>query len=294
MSAHLTSEEAWAAVVRVRPLIERQARRRVRHHAVGSSHEDVVGAAVLRCHRIVMTWDPARCSLVAWAGMAARYAVGNVALEQVPLGSRKGDVVAYACRMGWDEAVAALGRSPTADELADYASPHVAGRYRTHSNGRALSIERVSWWLATGDVESSVSTSRLLTRDGMGTETLLDLVPDEQGQPADEALEDRRRRRQLARALDHMARVDERLGYIARRHHIDGASGAQIGRELGISRERVRQLLAEVLVQLRDRLTRPPMLRALPSLQIPQDLPPAPPVEVGPGGQLQMFRRTHG
>ena len=38
----------------------------------------------------------------------------------------------------------------------------------------------------------------------------------------------------------------ERDWYVIERHQIDGASYAQIGRELGVSRERVRQLLAHM------------------------------------------------
>jgi RNA polymerase primary sigma factor len=125
-----------------------------------------------------------------------------------------------------------LGRRPTREEIA-----RAAG----------LSPERVdeAWGLA----RTTLSLNQPFGADGDPTE-LGELLPDRRNEDLDEELERTRRRRVVHRVL---LGLPDRERLILERHY--GLSGEahtlqEIGRELGLTRERVRQLEVHALATL--------------------------------------------
>jgi RNA polymerase primary sigma factor len=127
---------------------------------------------------------------------------------------------------------AELGRQPTRAELARAAGVTVAGVEE------AFALTR-----------PALSLNQTFGTDGDVTE-LGDLVPDPRVEAPEEELERRRRRLIVRRALTHLP---EREQLVLDRHY--GLSGEpqtlkEIGRQLGLTRERVRQLEAHALTTL--------------------------------------------
>ncbi len=133
-----------------------------------------------------------------------------------------------------------LGRRPTREELATAAG---------------VTPQRVDE--AFGLARTTLSLNQPFGADGEQTE-LGDLLPDVRSDTIEDELERNRRRRIVHRALDGLP-LRERT--ILERHY--GLSGEpqtlqEIGRELGLTRERVRQLEAHALATL----SREPALRS--------------------------------
>ena len=125
-----------------------------------------------------------------------------------------------------------LGRMPTRDELASAAG---------------VSAARVDE--ALGLARTTVSLNQTFGADGETAE-LGDLLPDPQARSPEEELEQERRHRVVHEALAHLPERER----VILEHHF-GLSGApetlqEIGRRLGLTRERVRQLEAHALATL--------------------------------------------
>jgi RNA polymerase primary sigma factor len=130
---------------------------------------------------------------------------------------------------------AQLGRKPTREELAEEAE-----------------LELVHVEEALDAVEANVSLNRPIGSEEDGE--LGDLFNDENAEsPEDEAV-DSLRRREVRRAIAGLPERERRI--IELRFGIGGEPKAleAIGKELGITRERVRQLEAEALARLQDEL----------------------------------------
>ena len=128
-----------------------------------------------------------------------------------------------------------LGRKPTREELAEEAE-----------------LELVHVQEALDAVEANVSLNRPIGSEEDGE--LGDLFDDENAlSPEDEAV-DSLRRREVRRAIESLPERERRI--IELRFGIGGDPMAleAIGKELGITRERVRQLEAEALARLQDEL----------------------------------------
>ncbi len=127
---------------------------------------------------------------------------------------------------------AELGRDPTREELAKAAG---------------VPVERVDE--AYGLARTTLSLNQTFGTDGEPTE-LGDLLPDTRVESPENEIEQRQRRRIVRRAL---LTLPERERMILERHY--GLSGEpqtlqEIGRQLGLTRERVRQLEAHALATL--------------------------------------------
>jgi RNA polymerase primary sigma factor len=127
---------------------------------------------------------------------------------------------------------AELGREPTRDELA---------------NAAGVPVERVDE--AFGLARTTLSLNQTFGTDGEPTE-LGELLPDTRVESPEAELEQAQRRRVVHRALK---RLPERERVILERHY--GLAGEpqtlqEIGRQLGLTRERVRQLEAHALATL--------------------------------------------
>jgi RNA polymerase primary sigma factor len=127
---------------------------------------------------------------------------------------------------------AELGRDPTRAELAEAAG---------------VPVERVDE--AFGLARTTLSLNQTFGADGDPTE-LGELLPDTQAESPEDELERRQRRRFVHRVL---LTLPERERAILDRHY--GLSGEpqtlhEIGRQLGLTRERVRQLEAHALATL--------------------------------------------
>ena len=130
---------------------------------------------------------------------------------------------------------ATLGRKPTREELADEAE-----------------LELVHVEEALDAVQANVSLNRPVGSEDDGE--LGDLFGDEAAvSPEDEAVESVRRR-EVRRAIASLPERQRRI--VELRFGIGGEPQAleAIGKELGITRERVRQLEAEALAKLQDEL----------------------------------------
>jgi RNA polymerase primary sigma factor len=130
---------------------------------------------------------------------------------------------------------ASLGRKPTREELAEEAE-----------------LELVHVEEALDAVEANVSLNRPIGSDDDGE--LGDLFGDHSAvSPEDEAV-DSLRRREVRRAIAALPERERRI--VELRFGIGGEPKAleAIGKELGITRERVRQLEAEALAKLQDEL----------------------------------------
>ncbi len=127
------------------------------------------------------------------------------------------------------------GTAPTAEELAE-----------------ATGLEPRHVEEALGAVEASVSLNQEIGEDGGGE--LGDLFPDLTATDPVEAADDVLRRESVRRALARLPERERRL--LELRFGIGGeaASLETIGRELGISRERVRQVEQDALAALAEQL----------------------------------------
>jgi RNA polymerase primary sigma factor len=124
-----------------------------------------------------------------------------------------------------------LGREPTKDELAE---------------ATGLPMQHVDE--ALGAAHASVSLNQTVGADDEGE--LGDLFADrEAADPFDEA-EESLRRQNIRKALDALPERERRILELRFGFESEPASLEQIGRELGITRERVRQLEAEAFERL--------------------------------------------
>jgi RNA polymerase primary sigma factor len=128
-----------------------------------------------------------------------------------------------------------LGRKPTREELAEEAE-----------------LELVHVQEALDAVEANVSLNRPIGSEEDGE--LGDLFDDKNAVSPEEEAVDSLRRREVRRAIASLPERERRI--IELRFGIGGEPKAleAIGKELGITRERVRQLEAEALARLQDEL----------------------------------------
>ena len=127
---------------------------------------------------------------------------------------------------------AELGRTPTREELA---------------RGAGLSVRRVDE--ALGLARTTLSLNQAVGWEGEPTE-LGELIADPTADPPEDEVERHRRIQSVHEALSHLP---ERERVIVERHFgLEGEPETlqQIGRELGLTRERVRQLEAHALATL--------------------------------------------
>jgi RNA polymerase primary sigma factor len=127
------------------------------------------------------------------------------------------------------------GTAPTAEELAE-----------------ATGLEARHVEEALGAVEASVSLNQAVGEDGGGE--LGDLFPDVTATDPVEAADDVLRRESVRRALERLPERERRLLELRFGLDCDAVSLEAIGRELGISRERVRQVEEHALAALSDEL----------------------------------------
>ena len=130
---------------------------------------------------------------------------------------------------------AQLGRKPTREELAEEAE-----------------LELVHVEEALDAVEANVSLNRPIGSEEDGE--FGDLFNDESAESPEEEAVESLRRHEVRRAIASLPERQRRI--VELRFGIDGEPKAleAIGKELGITRERVRQLEAEALARLQDKL----------------------------------------
>jgi len=127
------------------------------------------------------------------------------------------------------------GTAPTAEELAE-----------------ATGLEPRHVEEALGAVEASVSLNQEIGEDGGGE--LGDLFPDLTATDPVDAADDVLRRESVRRALGRLPERERRLLELRFGVGCEAASLETIGRELGISRERVRQVEQDALAALSEQL----------------------------------------
>jgi len=133
------------------------------------------------------------------------------------------------------------GRPPTIDELAE------ATELKPHHVEEALDA-----------VEASVSLNQTIgDGDGELGDLFADRTVDDPIDAADLSFEQQRVREALADLPERERMVLElRFGFV---ESADGASLEQIGKKLGLTRERIRQLETSALVRLEERLRIEPL-----------------------------------
>lgn len=83
----------------------------------------------------------------------------------------------------------------------------------------------------------------------------IEMMPSEVGTPEDEVVEKQKDAMMKEIADNALACLNERERYIMRRRHMNGRAGlAQIGREIGVCRERVRQIETRAMDKIRQYL----------------------------------------
>jgi RNA polymerase sigma factor (sigma-70 family) len=204
----------------------------IKYRSTWLAPEDLVQEARMGLLDAIARWDPERGTqfmtvAVTWcrcrAGRAARGLLTSGALRVYHRGGR----VLKRLRI-------VLQREPTDSDLAEDlgVTEHDVAIVRFHST-RAASLDAPREIDGTGDQAK-----------------LQDVIPDT-SERVDERLE---RDGEAARVRAAIARLNPRARHIIERRHLadeeDCASLAEIGDELGLSRERVRQIEAETLKKL--------------------------------------------
>jgi RNA polymerase primary sigma factor len=209
-----------------------------RYQGSGMHLGDLIQEGVIGLNRAVEKFDWRRgykFSTYAtwWIRQACQRAVSNQAATiRVPTHVHERRVKLARARQRLQ---AASAKDPTPEELAE-----------------ATGLELHYVEEALGAVEASVSLNQAVGSDGDGE--LGDLFADESAVDPSEEADDALRRRSVRNALGRLPERDRRV--LELRFGFDGESTSleQIGRELGLSRERVRQVERDALARLEDEL----------------------------------------
>jgi RNA polymerase sigma factor (sigma-70 family) len=223
---------AWRVLLREARILHGEVKRRAKALGAHSSMEDICQAGLLKAHRIVQGWDPARGTLSVYARQSIRYGVGIAIQESLPSNEARISSLHYALDKGWQSWRQEKGSNPTLEELASYSAQF--------SSGRTKSKKDVPWrhvlsWAEHGNVTKAIPLHTPIGDDG--TSTLMDTLSDDAQSP-----EDRVANRELLEAvLDRIEALPERELNILRLQ-LEGKNNSEIGRALELSRERVRQI----------------------------------------------------
>ena len=167
-----------------------------------------------------------------WIRQAISRAIGRQG-QTIRVPAHVGDTLANRARRGGQRA-AALGREPTPDELDATPGAEVAGV------GAAVVVTRtpLSLQMAVGED---------------GEEHLIDVLPDDEAVSPEDGAVGRLAAEEIRQVLTEALSARERA-VLTLRFGLDGASPETldvVGRRLGLTRERVRQIEAEALRKLR-------------------------------------------
>jgi RNA polymerase primary sigma factor len=209
-----------------------------RYQGSGMALGDLIQEGVIGLNRAVEKFDWRRgfkFSTYAtwWIRQACQRAVSNQsATIRVPTHVHERRVKLARAR---NRLQAATGEEPTAEELA-----------------KATGLELQYVEEALGAVEASVSLNQAVGSDGDGE--LGDLFADPSAADPSEEAAEALRRRSVREALSRLPERDRRV--LELRFGFDGEATSleQIGRELQMSRERVRQVERDALARLQDEL----------------------------------------
>ena len=198
---------------------------------------DLISEGNIGLMKAVDRYDPERGSKFStyaawWIKQGIRRALANKG-NTVRLPAHLVDRL-FRMRRAQEELLHELGRAPSAAELGERLG---------------ISETQARHWL-----ELSQNTSSLdVPLGGESPATLGDLIADDRAQLPGEVLADRQLRDELFR---HLGDLDDRARLVlTRRFGLDGKPPAlldAIGRELGVSRERARQLQEQALRKLRE------------------------------------------
>jgi len=240
-----TSEEAWQVILSRENMLWKHAHRRIRGMPPGVEKADVVSAARLHMHRLLQRWDKRRGLFLVYTNQCVAWSIGLAISEMVPANEARYGVIDTVCRDAWGRFKRREGRAPSAEELIVEVGP--SPRMGRFTNGLALSRGQVNRWLTGSRPRSLACLDCPIPQSG--GRLLRDVVPDG-GKPLEEQLELRVTASQVEAVLyvltDPQRYVWDRLSL--------GLPLADVGREMGVSRERVRQLRKDTLVRLRFRL----------------------------------------